>query len=222
MVHGTPPAAVGSVTAINGTTLTIASRGFGKPGSTLTATTTYSVDASTATVMKNNATSTLSAVAVGDFVLVQGTKNGTSITATTIRDGMMMRGGPSGTRAPGTPGTVPPGNVQPPIQGNGEPVVAGTVSAIGGASLTVTTKSNVTYTVDTTNAKIVQGQDTVSLSNVSTGDSVIIQGTVNGTSVTASSVIDQKAPSATGTGATPPRTGFFGSIGQFFSHLFGF
>ena len=59
--------------------------------------------------------------------------------------------------------------------------------------MTVTNKSNVTYTVDATNAKIVQGQNTIAVSNVAVGDSVVVQGTVNGNSITASSVIDQKA-----------------------------
>jgi len=157
-------------------------------------------------------------------VVIQGTKSGTNITATSIRDGMMR--GPGGTKGPGgTPGSVS-GNVPSPIQGNGQPVVAGTVSAINGDSLTVTNKSNVTYTVDATNAKVVQGQSTVSLSSVSIGDSVIIQGTTNGTSIVASSVIDQKAPAQTvanGSATAPKKNlGFFGSIGNFFSHIFGF
>jgi len=229
-MHGTPPAAMGTVTAINGTTLTVSGHAFaprttnttGTPPTTPPAAVTYTVDASSATVKKNNATSTLSAIAVGDMVVVQGTANGTNITATSIRDGVMMH-------APGTPGVAgAPGsgaNAPSPIQGNGEPVVAGTVASVVGNTITVSTKSNVTYTVDATSAKVVQGQNTISLSNVATGDSVIIQGTVNGTNITASSVIDQKAPSSTGTAGSagaPQSHGFFGSIGQFFSHLFGF
>ena len=68
------PGVVGKVTAINGTTLTISGfGGFGGPrmASTTPGTTppakpaavTYTVDASNATVMKANATSTLSSVA---------------------------------------------------------------------------------------------------------------------------------------------------------------
>ena len=44
MMRGTPPAAVGSVTAVSGTTLTVTGRSFGKNA----ATTTYTVDASSA------------------------------------------------------------------------------------------------------------------------------------------------------------------------------
>jgi len=236
MTRGTPPAAFGSVTTINGTTLTVTSRTFTRPASNGTAPanppataasaaiTTYTVDASNATVMKNNATSSVSAIAVGDMVVIQGTKSGTNITATSIRDGMMR--GPGGMKSPGgTPGSGS-GNAPSPIQGNGQPVVAGTVSAISGDSLTVSTKSNLTYTVDATNAKVVQGQNTVTISSVTVGDSVIVQGAVNGTSVTASSVIDQKAPAQTvanGSATAPKKNlGFFGSIGQFFSRIFGF
>jgi hypothetical protein len=241
MAHGTPPAAVGSVTAINGTTLTVSSHAFVRPASTngtapatppvSTAVTTYTVDASNATVMKNNATSSVSAIAVGDTIVVQGTTSGTTIKATSIRDGAMMRGlgGANGSKANGNDSRVSstsPRNVPSPIQGNGQPVVAGTISGMSGSTLTVSTKSNVTYTVDASNAKVIQGNSTVSLSSVSVGDSVIIQGTVNSTAVTASSVIDQKAPSQTGTNGstTAPKKnlGFFGSIGNFFSKIFGF
>lgn len=54
--------------------------------------TIYAVDASNATVRKNNATSTVSAIAVGDRVLVRGTVNGTSVTAASIIDGNFGRG----------------------------------------------------------------------------------------------------------------------------------
>ncbi len=234
MTRGTPPAAVGSVTSVNGTTLTVTSRAFVRSASNGTApatppaspaVTTYTVNASNATVMKNNATSTVSAIAVGDMVVIQGTVSGTNITATSIRDGMMMR--PGGMK-PGTPGGASgsgTANMPSPIQGNGQPVVAGTVSAINGGSLTVTNKSNVTYTVDATNAKVVQGNSTASLSSVAIGDSVIIQGTTNGTAITASTVIDQKVPAASTNGSTADHKqnlGFFGSIGQFFKNLFGF
>ncbi len=99
------------------------------------------------------------------------------------------------------------------------PLVAGTISSISGNSVVITNKSNVTYTVDVTNAKIVEGQNTVTVSNIAVGDSLVVQGTVNGNSVTASSVIDQKIWN----NKYPQQNkGFFGAIGAFFSHLFGF
>ena len=199
------PAVVGTVSAVSGTTLTISGRqGF----STSTPAATFTVDASNATVRKGNATSTVSAIAVGDTVAIVGTVSGSNITATMIRDGMLMRGPGNGQGKPGQ---------APTTQGNGEPVIAGTISAITGATLTVTNKSNVTYSVDTTNAKITSGATASSLSNLKVGDAVVVQGTVNGTSIAASSVIDQAAASG-----QPAHKGFFGGIGQFFSHLFGF
>ncbi|MFI5205433.1 MAG: DUF5666 domain-containing protein, partial [Candidatus Paceibacterales bacterium] len=167
------PGVFGKVTAVNGTSITITGRT--KPNDTATAT-TYTVDASNATVTKNGSSSSVSNIAVGDTLMVQGTVTGTNIVATTIRDGMPI---------------MKP-NANPIIQGNGQPVVAGAVTTISGNTLTITNKSNITYTVDATNAKIIIGGAMGTLSSISIGDNVVVQGTVQGTSITASSVIDQK------------------------------
>jgi hypothetical protein len=199
---------VGTVSAVNGTTLTITSKSRVKPGSTAVETTTiYTVNASGATVTKNGTASSVSAIAVGDTVMVQGTVSGTTVTAKTIRDGV-------------TP---------PIIQGNGQPVVAGKVTTISGNTITITNNSNVTYTIDATNAKfVVNGTANPTISNVAVGDNLTVQGTVNGNAVVASSVIDQKAK-ASGTSANPGAEnngggfgGMMSGIGNFFKHLFGF
>jgi hypothetical protein len=78
---------MGVVTGVNGSTLTVS--GKDAVGS---ATTTYSVNASSAKVIKNAATSTLASVAVGDHILVQGTINGTSVTAALLIDGLQGMG----------------------------------------------------------------------------------------------------------------------------------
>jgi hypothetical protein len=213
------PAAFGTVTAISGDIITVNSRqGFASTSPTVALT----VDATNATVVKNNATSSVSSIAVGDMIAAQGTLTGTNVVATSIRDGIVMRGGMgpmgNGGRMGGSRGM---GSSTPSI-GNGEPVVAGTVASVNGSSLTITTKSNVTYTVDASNAKILDGQATASLSNISVGDSVLVQGAVNGTSVTASSVVDQSHPSTDTNGQKNPPHSVFGGIGQFFMHLFGF
>jgi hypothetical protein len=209
MMGGRAPGVFGTVSAVSGNTLTVTSKG--GPNSSSTAT-TYTVDASNATVMKDNATSSVSNIAVGDNVMVQGTVSGTNVTATRIEDGIPQGMGKGG-------GAVAS------FQGNGEPVVGGSVSAINGDSLTVTNKSNVTYTVDATNATIMKGNATSSLSAIATGDNVLVQGTVNGTAVTATTVIDQGAASSSTTSGGPMMRGmggFFGAIGGFFQHLFGF
>jgi hypothetical protein len=304
MRGGQPPAVMGTVSVINGNTLTVAGRqGFGSTAAAIT----YSVDATNATVTKNNAASTISAISVGDTVFVQGTVNGTNVTATTIRDGNMANGLRNKTGIANPPGgmgirgvvasingttltvtgkvpqnggtattytvdatnatvtkngkasavsniavgdtlmvqgtvsgtsvtakTIRDGVAQPAIQGNGEPVVAGSVTAISGNSITITNKSNITYIVDTTNAKfVVAGVTGPTISNVAVGDNLVIQGTVNGTSVIASSVIDQKAAANSNTNnpenGQQPKSGVIGGIGHkfnglgnFFKHMFGF
>ena len=225
MPQGVRPAAFGTVTAINGNIITIASRqGFGST----TSTTTITVDATNATVVKNNATSTLSAVTVGDMIAVQGTLSGTNIVATSIHDGVRPGFQGRGGEMRDKNENDKMGSSTMPAIGNGQPVVAGTVASVSGSSLTITTKSNVTYTVDASSAKILAGgQQTATISNVAVGDEVLVQGTINGTSVIASSVIDQSHASSTsshegGAGEKAPPRGFFGGVGQFFMHLFGF
>ncbi len=212
------PAIVGTVSAVNGTTITVTGmQGFGVAAVAAT----FTVDAANAQVMKNNATSTVSSIAVGDTVAIQGAVNGTAVTATSIRDGQ-MRGFGKVNHFGQTSSTATPSV----SSGNGQPVVAGTVSTMNGSTLTITNKRNVQYTIDASNTKIFQGKNTIALSNINVGDTVIVQGTVNGTSVIASTVIDQTKPASTTTtssGSVPrPHPGFFGGIGQFFMHLFGF
>jgi hypothetical protein len=220
------PGVFGTVTAISGNTITVTSKQRGPKTATGTApttvaTVTYTVDATSATITKNNVAGNISSIVVGDTIMAQGTLTGTNLVATTIRDGQIGKGmhGQNG----GTTGTSTSASQTPPITGNGQPVVAGTVTAVNGTSLTITNKSNVTYTIDATNAKIVEGQNTITVSSVAVGDMLVVQGTVSGNSVTASSVIDQKtATTTTGTTTQTKSKGFFGSIGSFFSHLFGF
>ena len=211
------PGVFGTVSAVSGNTITVTSKAFGNNHSG--APTSYTIDATNATVIKNGATSTVGAIAVGDTIMAQGTVSDTSVTATTIRDGMpqggMMHQGQGWRGASSTPANIP--------QGNGQPVIGGTITAISGTTLTVTNKSNVTYTVDASGATITKtGTPSATISSVIVGDNVIVQGTVNGTSVVASSVIDNAAPSTGTTGTPRMMGGFFGAIGGIFHRLFGF
>ena len=194
---------LGTVATVSGNTITVTSKVWRKNG----AATTYTVDATNATVTKNDTSSSVSNILVGDTVSVLGTINGTNITAKSIRDGVGI-----GQRK----------MAMPVIQGNGLPVVGGSVTAINGSVLTVTNKSNVTYTVDATNATIVKAAATSTIGNVNVGDAVIVQGTVNGTSITASSVIDQAPGVAHAKKGRGFLSDFFDGIGGFFHHLFGF
>jgi hypothetical protein len=217
------PVVFGTVTTINGNTLTVTGK---ENNGVNTPTTTFTVDATNAKIMKANVAGTISSIVVGDTVMIQGTITGTNVVAVMIRDGQMMgkgiRGDNNGNGNDNEIGKTPPVS---PISGNGQPVIAGTISAVNGTSITITNKSNIVYTVDVTNAKIVRGQTTILASAVAVGDMVIVQGTFNGNSITASSVIDQaKLPTTTtGTNTQPEvHRGFFGSIGHFFSNIFGF
>lgn len=233
--HGTggmarrAPGVFGTVSAISGTTLTVTSKMPMRGGTTSTATpTTYTVDASNATVTKSGVASSVANIAVGDTVMVAGTVSGTSVTATIIRDGIMQGKGfgqGMGAGAGHVAGTAT-------IQGNGQPVVGGTITAVSGTTLTITNKSNVTYTVNASSATIQKAGATSTVSSIAVGDNVVIQGTVNGSSVTASSVIDEGVPPTTSPTTNPPAGtnaghgflsgGFMSGIGSFFKHIFGF
>lgn len=221
---GMPPGVFGTVSSISGDMLMVTQKA--RPNATSTPTVTYTVDATNAKVIKNGTTSTVASIATGDMVMVQGTVSGTNVTATVIRDGvggMMGNRGPTGNAFGRKPTSTPPAS---PIQGNGEPVIAGSVTAITGDTLTVTNASNVTYTIDATSATIVKNGATSTVASIATSDNVVIQGTVNGTSVTASSVIDQgnggHGNTASGTPPAGSHPNIFGAIGNFFKHLFGF
>jgi hypothetical protein len=209
----------GKVTAVSGNTITVSGKqGFGANA----VATTFTIDATNAKVTKVGATSTVSAIAVGDTIMAQGTLTGTNLVATTIRDGVMpIRNG----QGPQTEGDKSGNANSVMITGNGEPIVAGTISAITGSTITITNKSNVTYTVDATNAKVAGNSGVTSVSNLAVGDMVIVQGTVSGNGIVASSVIDQaksKTDTTSGGSTEKPNKGFFGGIGAFFGHIFGF
>ena len=222
MANGVKPVVLGKVDSISGTTLTVSSRGFDKK----TATTTYTVDASNAKVSKENATSTVASITVGDNVMILGTITGNNVVATVIRDGKggMMPGGEGKSDGKGRPSM---------FQGNGQPVVAGNVAAVSGSTITIKNESDTTYTVDATNAKVLKGNATSTVADIVVGDHVVVQGTVNGTSITATSVFDQvkkpdgqrgddKGGENNGDKNNSEKPGFFGKMKGFFGRMFGF
>ncbi|MEI8130666.1 MAG: hypothetical protein WCG55_04155 [bacterium] len=208
----------GTVSAITGNTFTFTvkarpMRADKNQTTTVQPTTTYTVDATNATVMKSGKKVTVADIANGDTLIVMGQTTGTTITATRIMDGVPAMGGerPEGTT--------------PAFTGNGMPVIAGKIATISGNTVTVSNRENVTYTVDVTNAKVEQKGTASTVSSLTIGDMVIVQGTVNGTTVTATSVIDQgvaQAPetSSKETNQAPEKQGFFSKIGSFFGRFF--
>ncbi len=218
------PGVFGIVSAINGNSITVNSK-MGPNG----VATTYTVDATNATVMKNKTTATVSGIAVGDTIMAQGTISGANVVAKTIRDGIPQRGQGQEKGQGQELGQGSEKGFNPQVAGNGQPVIAGSVTALNGSILTVSNKSNVVYTVDATNATVYKGNATSTVSSVVVGDNVVIQGSVNGTSVIASNVMDRGIPpanpnpaTANGTTGQPQQRGFFQRVGGFFSRMFGF
>lgn len=208
----------GTVTAINGNTITLQSKGMGNPSSASgQATTTFTIDASNAAIKKDNASSTVSSIAVGDSIFAQGTISGTSVTATEINDGKV---------------TARVGNMQDEfaqLEGNGQPIIGGKVTAVNGNTITITNKSNVSYTVDATSAKLTKTGKAITASSIAVNDQILVQGTINGTSVTATTIIDGGAnavlpdtANAHAQANAQAHVGVFAKIGSFFKHLFGF
>jgi hypothetical protein len=179
--RGTPPAAMGAVTAVSGNTITVTDKKSG---------TSYTVNAGSATIEKFTApaagapstssgpaarpaptTISVSGIAVGDNVIVTGTVSGTTITATKILDGMMM-GGFGGFRGRG-----------------GQRGQGGTVSAINGNTITLTGKNGTTYTIDASSATV-KKVSASSVADIAVGDTLMVNGTTSGTTITAKNIID--------------------------------
>jgi hypothetical protein len=203
------PNFVGKVTAISGNIITINTKNDSENNtSAAPATTVLTIDATTARILRGETAITIADVAVGDNIVVQGIKTGTNIVAGLIRDGKVGNG---------NEGDNNQALLQ--IKGNGQPIVSGKVSATSGSTITITNSSNITYTIDASSAKIIQGKNTISVSDVKVGDLLLVQGNITGTAVTASIIIEQNIAS---TGNVKSSKGIFGSVGQWLRRLFGF
>jgi hypothetical protein len=216
---------IGKVTAISGTTITMEGGKNAPPDNSTTGSTiTYTVDASGSTFTKEsapsapatntkttkttkitegnqitNTTITITDIKINDMIRVNGTVNGTSITAKTTT---LMS-----------------------FQNNGQgadPMIIGTVTANNGTTLTITsqergrpkmdtnnnaaTATTTTYTVNTssatvkkssasTNGNSAPSETTITVADIVVGDTIRVQGTISGTSITATTIIDDKTNS---------------------------
>lgn len=145
--------------------------------------TTYTVDATSAVITKisNGTKTTITAgqIATGDNLRVMGAVSGTSVTAKTIVDGSM------------------------PVKLS--PAATGTVSAISGNTITLTSGST-TYTVDASNAALMVTKPAgTSLANsgIMVGDSITVSGTTTGTNIVATRISDGKPGMHKGLGIVP-------------------
>lgn len=108
---------------------------------------------------------------------------------------------------------------------NRMPGIMGTVSAINGTTLTVTSKEGTVYTVTTTDAKFQFGKgSTATLADIKIGDTVLVQGTVTGTNVAAKTVLDTRIAmekfNEKKEGNNGNHYGFFARFGNFFKNIF--
>ena len=81
------PSYIGTVSTIDGNTLTI----FSKMRNSSTTKKTYTVDATNAKIIKEGTSTVISNIAIGDVVVVKGKVNGTIITAKSIRDEVILK-----------------------------------------------------------------------------------------------------------------------------------
>lgn len=180
---GARPVVMGTVTAVSGSTITIESK---RPDATTG--TSYTVDASGAKIRSvasgsAPAESSLSAITVGSTVAVRGTISGTSVTASEIMTGDLPRAGMGGPMGAGR------------LNGT-----HGTVSAISGSVITLTTADGKTFTVDASGATVSKTVQ-AALGDIKVGDTLGVVGSVSGTEVKAKHIMDGVPP----LGETPQR-----------------
>ncbi len=158
----------GTVTAVNGTTITITSERDSA---------TFTIDASAATFKKGvegatPTTVTIAEIAVGDEISAMGTLSGTTLSATDVIEGKF------GGRGMGGPGK----------HGRGHGVM-GKVTAVNGSTVTVTGHDGTSYTVNAGSATV-QKMTAGALSDIQVGDNIGVHGDVSGTTVTAKTIMD--------------------------------
>lgn len=198
----------GSVTAVSGTTISVRDS---------RTNVIYSVDTTKAMIDKNRVAILVSGIAIGDMVLVEGTTTGTTVMATSIHDGVLAKR--NGEWNDGKNKDEKNNQALFP-QGNGQPIIGGTVTLINGTIVTITNKSNVTYTIDISTATVNKGGKIAQKTDIMVGDTILAQGTITGTSVVATAVVDQGVVT-TPSGNNGNHRGFFRRIGDFFSRMFG-
>ena len=193
------PGIMGTVSSISGSIITVKMNDI-----------SYTIDASSATIKKitnstggskpTETTISVSDIQSGNTAMIQGTVSGTSVTATEIIVGAFtggsMNNGIATTsnrnqgRLPANPATSTPKNK---IQ-NRSSAVIGTVSAISGTTITITSRQDtgITYTIDASNAKVTQGAgentQTSSVSDIKVGDVIEVAGAI---SISATSIIEK-------------------------------
>ena len=125
--------------------------------------TSYTVDASQVKIMNGLS---ISNIQVGDKVQVVGTVSGTSIAAKSINDQSFQ----------------------------GRNIFMGSVTAVSGSTITISGRNKMNYTVDASQATVTKGMGTkattVAVSGIVVGEQITAVGTLNGSTVTATTIRD--------------------------------
>jgi len=164
----------GKVTAVSGSIITIDAMA----GKTKTS---YTVDASAAALLKGMGKGTpttiaITDIAVGDRIFAIGTLNGTSVSATSVRD-MGQTGAKNDV-----------------MKNKTLNMFSGTVTAVSGSMVTATGRNKTSYTIDASAAKLTKGMGknavAIALTDIKVGDMISASGAISGTTVNATSVRD--------------------------------
>ncbi len=224
----------GTITAISDSAITISSAprnfdgasGRGQPsngqGSSSAQATTYTVKTTSSTTYTKTDVGSVSDLAKGDTVVVIGEDSNGTVAATRISqtDGADFGVGPqdrSGQNDDNGQTPMPPGGQGPGGQGQGGGFgqrpggfTVGTISAVNGSTLTVTSQSGDSVTVTTTGDTTVSITKKIARSDLAKGDSIRVMGATSGTTVTATRVA---VGDAAGFGG-PARPGGTGALGE--------
>jgi hypothetical protein len=186
----------GTITAIDGTTLTLDSSDPTGTSSTVT------VETTDETAFRETVEGTLADLAVGDNIVAMGSATDGGITAANIVDTGddagttdFRAGGPppdgAGDLTPrpftdGGPDGAPPDGERFGPGSSG--FTAGTVKSVDGTTVTVETADGSTVVVSTTADTTISVTETIALADLEVGDTVSATGTIDGSTVTADTV----------------------------------
>jgi hypothetical protein len=190
---GRGPAAVGTIKAKSGSTLTLSTFG----GKTVTVKTT------SATAVTKSVAGKLADISSGDSVTVIGSLSGSTLSAQQVVDGATEAAGPS------SGGGGPPGSTT-------QTMVSGKVATVSSGSFTVTKSGGGTVTVRTSSKTRVRDIKASDVSALAVGQTVAVTGaTASDGTVTATAIQQGPAgPAGMGPGRPGSANGGYGPSGR--------
>jgi hypothetical protein len=207
--------AVGTITSIDGSTLTVQDRSG--------ATTKIATTADTVITASHEATA--DDLAVGDHVSVDGSGSSTAITAERVTDSGDVAaadgfgGGPGGVAPSGPPpsGAMPGGPSSsetdgsasaptPPADAGDHVRTSGVIASIDGDTMVVTTTDGDTVTVTLSDSTSITTSSVASVDDLAEGDTVLARGQSADGTLTATVIIEGDLPMGRGAGQGPPRS----------------